>query len=444
MRDIIKISVGIYVICFALLTTRAYGQEKSYPEIGRLMPSFALKADQKDIKGKLSSNELKGKYYILDFWSTGCGACVASFPKTDTLQTKYDKDLQIVLVGLEEKHRDVRKFFDIYRKRYALKITTFLDSSSFNRFVPASVPHLIWVNGDGIVKAITTTTDLTDDNIARFIKDKDFKFEDYSYSARRKAKLEFKRGKPLLIEGNGGDDTSYAFRTILLPWKIDMGSPHLPEPRPNKVNGRAQYQIIGAPVEVLYAMAYFGTTSIKRHFPNAYPVPQFSEKAKQLLQRRFDPSQRFSYSIEMPYDIATTKLLMRKMQDDLSAFFGLAASIVQKKMPVYSLTVVDWNKFDKIRSSTGRQLSTWFAENKIQHFINTPISQFIEILPSKLNLQDYIYIYNETGYTSNMSFDLDAKIYDLDSIRKGLRKVGLDLVPAKKEMQVLDITEGHL
>lgn len=57
--------------------------------------------DLYDIDGNLHHlSELKGKYILLDFWSSGCGPCVASIPEMEEVAQLYAS--RMVVVGISE------------------------------------------------------------------------------------------------------------------------------------------------------------------------------------------------------------------------------------------------------------------------------------------------------------------------------------------------------
>ena len=56
--------------------------------------------DLYDVDGQLHRlAELKGKYILLDFWSIGCGPCVASFPEMEEVARLYAHCLAVVSIN---------------------------------------------------------------------------------------------------------------------------------------------------------------------------------------------------------------------------------------------------------------------------------------------------------------------------------------------------------
>jgi thiol-disulfide isomerase/thioredoxin len=66
-----------------------------------------------DLNGRpISSEDLKGKVVVVDFWATWCGPCRMEIPGYIALQRKYEKDgLVIVGVSLDDGGDDLVKTF---------------------------------------------------------------------------------------------------------------------------------------------------------------------------------------------------------------------------------------------------------------------------------------------------------------------------------------------
>jgi len=65
-------------------------------QIGELAPDFAV-IDSKDDSLQLS--ELKGKYVLLDFWSTSCVPCREDLPKLKQIYSHYSNE-DLILIGI--------------------------------------------------------------------------------------------------------------------------------------------------------------------------------------------------------------------------------------------------------------------------------------------------------------------------------------------------------
>src|SRR6266487_544306 len=127
MKYLIQLFVAAFlclVQSFAGAQPKASGDDFNYPEIGKPCPDFTLNGILNYPKSKASLQDFKGKWLILDFWSRGCSACIASFPKLNELTKEFKDKAQIVLVGIDENDKLIRKMYEKFRQKYDLSLTT--------------------------------------------------------------------------------------------------------------------------------------------------------------------------------------------------------------------------------------------------------------------------------------------------------------------------------
>lgn len=70
------------------------------PQVGEPFADFEG-TDTTGTVFKLSDVVGKGKYVLLDFWSSGCGGCYAAFPQMKEIYAKYGDRLEIVGISLD-------------------------------------------------------------------------------------------------------------------------------------------------------------------------------------------------------------------------------------------------------------------------------------------------------------------------------------------------------
>ncbi len=79
-------------------------------KVGDPAPALGIK---EWIKGAPVKSFEKDKVYVVEFWATWCGPCIASIPKLTAMQAKYkDKGVTILGVSTDQEHDKVRPFVE--------------------------------------------------------------------------------------------------------------------------------------------------------------------------------------------------------------------------------------------------------------------------------------------------------------------------------------------
>lgn len=117
---------------------------------GFVAPDFAVR----DIDGKkLRLSNFRGKYVLLDFWSTGCGPCVKDTPRLKALSEKFDRD-NFEIIGVSA---DTRRYkVENYVEKSHIGWPQILDAIDNNNKVSkmyniGGLPHYVLIDRQGKV-----------------------------------------------------------------------------------------------------------------------------------------------------------------------------------------------------------------------------------------------------------------------------------------------------
>ena len=94
--------------------------------------------------------ELKGKYLLLDFWSSGCGPCIMAIPEMGELQEKYADKLTVVSLS-----SDAEKTWKAASARHKMTWKNWSDKKQtaglYLKYGVNGIPHYVLISPEGKV-----------------------------------------------------------------------------------------------------------------------------------------------------------------------------------------------------------------------------------------------------------------------------------------------------
>jgi thiol-disulfide isomerase/thioredoxin len=450
------------IACGLLLPTYVCSQE--YPKIGKPMPEFTLHKITNYDKKQASLKDFRGKWLILDFWSKGCGSCIASFPKMNALQQEFKDSVQLIFIGITSGHwgKDIESLYEAMKKRKNFNMATAWDSTLDKKWGAYTLPHIITVDPKGIVRAVSVSMDKENLQALMAGKEHSLRYKT-NYFEDLVSVDPVNLYKPFYSKGNVSDDNDFEYRSILS--KFDMSIPEMRRHITPTIlmykfdtsalsKREAYWQGTGVTVEQLYKLAYAGYTDFFDNYPtykNDYnPYLVFFQKLvleikdSSLFKDVFKGKSEnvYNYSIFMPRENATRESMQYQVQCDLKKYFPFEATVETRLMPYYKVIATDAAKVN-LKTKGGDYVKDTKTDGYSSiKYVNATMETIMYHIESVYNdsLQTYTF-FDETGIKGNIDLNIDVPLDDIEGVKKVLRKNGLDAVIAYKEMKVIVIRD---
>jgi len=378
---------------------------------------------------RINSASFKGKALILDFWGTWCAPCVKAFPKLDSLQKKYSGKLYILPVTQEDK-KYVASFMKKMEKNNKTHLTSVVNDQRLYKLFPHNtVPHYVWINSEGIVKAITQKEDLTAANIEKLIGNRSMDLEVKSFIERDT--MAYNRFQAPLTDPN------------VMRYNIFM------KYIPGIVGGSGGYDnsisVQNGGILTLFSVAYGnGTTKFFGGFDNKKLITDDSAYItdhsgpgnwSSLYRGNWIMEHGYNYALKVPDEEAPKKYDIMRAQ--LKEYFPFLSATIdhQKRTCLVLKRVGDNKKFESENNGVFKLVRNayTFSCNKM------PMNSFLFVL--RIYYQNFPEIINETGYTGAVDFNFEGEVGKIDVLNEGLKKYGLLLSKEERDTEILVLTD---
>lgn len=434
---VFNIALSIFIVQSFLFVSSVPGQQGSKRlAIGDAVPDIVLSKIINHKSNSIKFSSLRGKVVVLDFWATWCSPCVKGMPKLDTLQRRFGNKL-VVLPVTNEKEQLIRHFFKI-RKNLALPCV--IDSTDKLRdyFPYRSIPHLVLINQQGKIVAITTSAQINEKVIGDVLDGRTIAL------VEKKDDINYNPYKPLFLDGNAaGLEDKIVFRSLMTKHLPGLSSQFFdtyvndqPVGFSNVNSHLSQMFMLGSGwmYNLVYSRAFYEFDGVLSPLNDS--IIKEEKRTDEWYNRNI-----FSYDIIAPHLTLPEQLsVMLGEVKKTYAMLGYEALLTKRKVPCLILKVKDSSL---VMTKGGQMVNGHNVDTDTLTISNTPLKDLATMMESYCNVP----VLDETKL--NRNFDLAYKVSDLKDAGPGsgeanqqyfkalLKKIGLYLEPDVREVEVM-------
>ncbi len=428
------------------------------------------------IKGNKLTNYDRNKIYLIDFGATWCIGCAHAKPRLSALSKKYAGKLEVISLFVKENNnlqktdtsyvQKVRNY--VQKKSKVITYSVGVDDPDQNlnknwlvALGKMGIPWSVIVDQNGIITWVGSPNDPELETVIKKVLDHsyDLKAAIKELKETTVQKIPFDALKPLLSEGNGGNDDDFIFRSILTTYKHNIqannfdyigtyrriGNPELKEKMSHRIIA------IGRPLINLYYLAYndtvptwpkIGETSYGKMWPQVFLELKDSTDFMGTWKSK---DGRYNYNLIVPKEKASAKLLQECMQNDLKSYFGYEVSIEKRDMPCWKLKATkDAGK--KLKTKTpGKPWKCYLSKEEIGNSLGINYTNITpEWICNKLfwaNQTEDPFV-DATGIDYEIDMNMMVDLSDLNAVNEALKEFGLYLEKGDTKMKVIVIRDS--
>lgn len=397
--------------------------------IGSPTPDLFSNSVINHTSSELRLSDIKKKWVLLDFWSTGCASCVASFGKMDKLQEQFDKDLQIILINHEKETATV----DFFKKKARLKkarVPYITEDSLFRFAFPHSFfPYYVLLDSNRNVVAFPDYEYVSNGPMEDLVKNNKVNFGHITTPIR------MKDGESIL----GALDSANFFKAqsyFILVKGVDGLTAHgYNDPTIEGVFNR--FTLAGVSFKALFTIVMSELKS-QRFTREAVMI---EAKDKDSLAGPADPIQYREwlktncYAIDILVSEQNVSQIMSLLLENLTKHFKVSVGVEKREVPCFVLKRL--NAAKELTTAGGKPSagSRKIRDGYLWTMTNKRFTAFSDLLKdyfdSLINTKPFV---DATGITGNVDMAIDMAFFekyqqqDISIVNSEIRKYGLVVV----------------
>ncbi|SFC03726.1 Thiol-disulfide isomerase or thioredoxin [Parapedobacter composti] len=410
-------------------------------QIGDTIPEYLWHlplqvANHPEGKEMITLGEYRGKPILLDFLSTGCGGCIKALPKIESVTRSAGGDIVVIPVTAEKRSR-VAAFIPKNNFINDTKLPFIVADSVLKQHFPHTyISHVVWIDAYGIVRAATSTGQITSRTIREFQHGGPLDWPIKTENTR------FFNAPLITLDAEANVLPNNAKRSLYYSAVIGYteGVGPYVATESDSLMGIERVSFRNKAILDLYRIATNNRIApthviLEVADPAAYTAPTASNQHIAMDSWY----QQYGKCYEATFPLGKTENWKARMLADLNHFLSLNGRIETRDTTCLVLTQVENAPDIAYREEHGERTSTLTTSNPVKILRGATLSSLVHVLNTAY--RDKLVV-DGTGYSEKVSLTLRLNdITDLRSLKKALSPYGLDLVEQQREETFLVITE---
>ena len=421
-KEKIETKMKYRILALTLLFNSVTYSQLHELKIGDTVPDIEITNIVNYPQSKIKMSELRGKTVILDFWSKWCAPCIEGLPDMENIQNEFKNEVVILPVWpflnvTNDEVEEVKKFWSENKTTSKLSLPTVVDTT-LRRMFDFSVGYQVWIDKHGVYRARTSDEYVNSKELSKFnsgtipnweIATKEF--YNFEIPLFKKCEASFNSLKYYSFVSGYMKQTQSGKRII-----IDSS---LDRKRFTCIN----FSIIGLYKELLLAkklpLTFLKVESKKQYsyFKNGY----YNEWLR---------TNGYCYEISLPLK-TTDEEMFESIRLDLNRYLGLNGRFEIRPTTCYiikpltaSATKFPVDEFEKDGSA-----SVFSTIDELVNAMNQ-INISLQVSPPVIAEGDF------SKRAITIKLPPKVNLQDIETIKKGLNKVGYDI---QKETKLLNV-----
>lgn len=438
-------------------------QDKTkYPKVGDTIEDHLFTDLGNYPKKSVKISDFRGRWLVLDFWGRGCGSCVASFPKMDSLKRKFEGRAEVMFVAMyedlnpEKPEKPITKdFFERRRENYDLSFINAYDSTVQKKYDIRGVPAIFLIDPDGVIRAKMVS--INQNQLAAFMDGETPVYARSISATEDRQMVEVRKKTPKrifpdftqLLSDSAVLSMSYLVNArdeFFDVYRFGLYKNSKPE-RQGKI-GIATCG--GASLDELYRLAYTGYESWDIQDDSLYrslnQAVIFDSKKLDSLHFKVNADGSidglFTYRQFLPFDLTTEEQRRAIFLKDLNQTFNVSSKIEQREVDCFRVTVKDKQKVLKLKTRGGNS-SHGYAKNSIDRvYRNLSVWEIVRWAGIQSGLKSIgrggkPVIVDDTQLPYKVDLDFNADPSDWKAVLNFMRSKGFDIISGKTLMNCI-------